>query len=463
MEVQTPVNREVLFLATNPPLSAARLTDFLTYFLSLPELSATQDSPIKTLSDTDIAPLISQYPVHTQTSFLELIQHITSGSINTRHPLFANQLFGQSDLLAAFAVFITSVMNCTLATHEMSPVFSKIERQVIQEVLTKVGLHNGEGLFVPGGSNANFLALVLALFHKIPHYKSKGLNGGTHYKLLVSDQAHYSYKKAAMACGLGEQSVIVVPSLPTGQIDPEQLLETAHKCHMRGEKIVFLGLTAGTTVTASYDDFETCVQIMAPFDTWIHVDGAYGGLAFYSEHHHGLMKGLADVDSFSHDYHKSGGVPLLNTMLVTRHRCLVEAFYAGGSYLFHGSDEVDLGIGSFECGKPPRGFIVWLMQQYYGKSYFGQRFDQLMANAALAESRIMAHPQLELVVPRQSINVCFRHKTIDTVELRETLLRQNKAHVNYSDLQCGNTHYGTIVRLPICSVEFDTNAFFDLL
>lgn len=76
------------------------------------------------------------------------------------------------------------------------------------------------GLFCPGGSASNLLAMVTARNKMYPSIKTKGyiprpFNPEAEYgklKVFTSAHCHYSIDKAALVLGLGTDSIVKVPT-----------------------------------------------------------------------------------------------------------------------------------------------------------------------------------------------------------------------------------------------------------
>lgn len=67
--------------------------------------------------------------------------------------------------------WLTDVLNASLYTYEVAPVFSLMENYVIKEMCRMIGTEWGDGLFCPGGSTANGIALNLARYKYSPEIK----------------------------------------------------------------------------------------------------------------------------------------------------------------------------------------------------------------------------------------------------------------------------------------------------
>lgn len=71
------------------------------------------------------------------------------------------------------AQWVTDSLNPSVYTYEVAPVFTLMERVIFKEFCRLVGYHNGDGLFCPGGSMSNGLAINIARYHYFPDVKVK--------------------------------------------------------------------------------------------------------------------------------------------------------------------------------------------------------------------------------------------------------------------------------------------------
>ena len=71
-------------------------------------------------------------------------------------------------------------------TYEMSPVSTLMEIELVKKMSSLVGYENGGGIFVPGGSNGNLLAMLAARQKKAPETMKKGLFKSPELTLFVS-------------------------------------------------------------------------------------------------------------------------------------------------------------------------------------------------------------------------------------------------------------------------------------
>lgn len=62
--------------------------------------------------------------------------------------------------------WLTDALNASVYTYEVAPVFTLMEDALIKEVCRMVGPSWHDGIFCPGGSTANGMAINLARFNK---------------------------------------------------------------------------------------------------------------------------------------------------------------------------------------------------------------------------------------------------------------------------------------------------------
>jgi len=80
-------------------------------------------------------------------------------------------------LPAVMAEMMTAVLNNTMHTYKSAGIHILIEKEVIKFLLKKVGYKDGDGIFSPGGSLTNMIALVIARNAKYASIKKSGIAG----------------------------------------------------------------------------------------------------------------------------------------------------------------------------------------------------------------------------------------------------------------------------------------------
>ena len=137
----------------------------------------------------------------------------------------------------------------------MAQAGTQIERQVIRWLCASVGWsHDADGVLTSGGSLGNLTALLAARNHATQGAAwRQGLRAGPPLALLVSDQAHYSVARTAGVLGLGEESLVTIPTDNCFRLDVSALDRLYRQTVQQGKKVVAVVGSAGTTATGSFD------------------------------------------------------------------------------------------------------------------------------------------------------------------------------------------------------------------
>ena len=370
-----------------------------------------------------------------------LFQVIQRQSVSTYSPYFMNQLFSGVSAQMLMAEELAVRTKSTLATYEASPLFTTIENEVISSLVALIGWKEGQGIGVPGGSAANFMAIHCARQRMFPQAKLEGCDGRK-LVVFVSQDAHYSFKKACAALGIGTNQVISVKADEQGKMIPKEL-EISIKTKISEGKIPLLvAATAGTTVTGAFDSIVEIYKICRGHQLWLHIDGAWGGPAMFSDKLKHLVSGMELSDSFTFDAHKLIGANLTSSFFLTKHQnILVEANdVSGGEYLFHFDDlSQDLGKKSWQCGRKADALSFWAIWKSLGTQGIGLFIDRLLDLKNEILAWIATQPRLELVANPEYLNICVRIHPADNLKnpdwskvVREKLIHKNLAFVNYS-------------------------------
>jgi len=394
------------------------------------------------------------------------IELYLKNSVRTSHPLYFNQLNGGLQLPSFIGDIISALSNTTMATYEVSPVASLMEKELIKKVNYAIGWEMGEGIMTSGGSNSNLQALLCARQKFFPEFKAEGLSNAK-LAVFVSSQAHYSFGKALNILGFGTSNLFLVEADEQGRMIPEALKSAISGARIKGYLPLFIGATSGTTVYGAFDPLQAIAKIAREENLWLHVDGAWGGIVLFSEKYRQLIAGVDRADSFCWDAHKTLGAPLMSSFFTTKHKGILKdtnGLETGGEYIFHGyADEVlDSGTQSLQCGRRVDALKVWLLWKFYGDQGLDDFIDSRFALAKYATETIINHPELELLHQPEYLNICFIVKNFDTKELRKKLIQEGKTMVNYSHGPNGERFFRLVVHNSQTSKE-SLDQFFNLL
>jgi glutamate/tyrosine decarboxylase-like PLP-dependent enzyme len=392
-----------------------------------------------------------------------MMNSVRDHSVTTHSPYFMNQLFAGVLPQMLLAEDLISQTKTTMATFEASPTFSNIELEVIKSLGQIIGWNKGstDGVGVPGGSAANFMAVHCARQKKFPEIKKTGMNGAR-LRIFTSTEAHYSFKKACAALGLGTDNLITVPVNSKGCMSPEKLDALIAKSLSEGFIPLMVNATAGTTVLGAFDPIDQLAIVCKKYDLWLHVDAAWGGPALFTEKSKYLTRGIELADSVTFDAHKLFGASLTCSFFLTQHQgLLLEANdVSGGDYLFHSDDpNIDRGKFSWQCGRRAEAVSFWTIWKSLGTKGLGDFVDRLTNIRDDILPWIETQPRLELVSEPTYLNICLRVKPpsskINTPDwskvVRESLKEKNLAMVNYS-----SDSKGSFLRLILAHPNMQT-------
>lgn len=395
-----------------------------------------------------------------------LLNQVQDSSISTHSPYFMNQLFSGVSPQMLMSEELIAQTRTTLATQEASPVFSRIEEEVVSSLGSLIGWpsENHDGVNVPGGSAANFMAIHCARQKMFPEIKKNGLTSHR-LRIYVSDQAHYSFKKGAAALGIGTDNVVAVGSDEEGRMMIDLLERQIEKDLINGNTPLIVVATAGTTVLGSFDFIDKISKVCKSYSIWLHVDGAWGSPALFSKKSRYLVNGIDLADSVTFDAHKLFGASLTCSFFLTQHRGLLQEAndVSGGDYLFHPNKmSIDRGKLSWQCGRGADAVSFWTIWKSYGTQGLGDLVDRLIEIRQQTQNWIQNQPRLELVAEPVFLNLCVRvNPPVGQTEIeagqwsknvRDCLIKDNLAMVNYSEN--GN---GTFLRLIFAhpNLEFE--------
>lgn len=394
-----------------------------------------------------------------------LLSEIRKKSISVDSPYFMNQLFSGVSPQMLLANEIITQTKTTLATQEASPVFSQVENEVVKSLCTQIGWNStqSEGVVVPGGSSANFMAIHCAKQKYFPEMKTKGLQNKI-CKVYVSADAHYSFKKAAAVLGIGTDHVTAIAVDDRGRMQPDLLEQAISADKSAGYTPLLICATAGTTVYGAFDPIDQLAVISKKHDLWLHVDGAWGGPAIFTKSLAHLIKGIELADSVTFDAHKLFGAAMTSSYFLTQHKGILLSAndVSGADYLFHdNNEEIDRGKMSWQCGRGADAFSFWTIWKSLGTEGLGQFVDRLLAIRQEVESYIQKEPRLNILGTPEYLNLCVRvtppsdklHAAADWAKLvREQLKTEQKVFVNFS-----TDKQGTFLRLILSHPETEAH------
>lgn len=393
----------------------------------------------------------------------QALNRISENAVSTHSPFFMNQLFSGIFPESMAAETVASRLRTTMATFEASPTFTAIELEIVEKLGELIGWPSGarDGIGVPGGSAANFMAVHCARQKRVPEFRKRG-SQGERFKIYSSSAAHYSLQKACLATGLGTDALTQVSVDARGRMNPEELSRLIELDINRGHIPLMVCATAGTTVLGAFDPIDSLADICERFAVWLHVDGAWGGPALFAEKARGLVKGIERADSMTFDAHKLFGASLTTSFFLTKQQGILLAAndVAGGEYIFHSNEVVqDRGRMSWQCGRGPDALSFWTVWKNNGTAGLGKFVEHLFDIRNECVEWIKSVPRLKLIAEPEYLNICVRIEAPTgstdanwSMKVREELKSQNIAFVNFS-----SDENGSFLRLILANPKISTS------
>src|ERR1700722_1901999 len=332
--------------------------------------------------------------------------------------------------IGVMAEALVAALNPQLATVKRSQLASKIEHETIRWMGERVGWP-GEfnGTFTSGGNEANFSGMALGLAWKFPAVIEEGVAAiGAQPVLYASAEAHHSIDKSAGLLGMGRKALRRIAVNEQVQLNPEILGETIARDLASGKKPFCVIATAGTTNTGAIDDLVALSAICRRFDLWLHVDGAYGGAAIFSDQHRMLLCGIELADSITIDPHKWMAMPLAAGVILTRHPAMLErAFAVAAPYMPKAAEAkgLDNSLISTQWTRRMNSLKLWLTLRVHGRKAYEEHIDGQLNLAKSFVAWLRASEHFELSAPQTLPIVAFRFKgaTLSPEELSEVHAR----------------------------------------
>ncbi|REL28376.1 putative pyridoxal-dependent aspartate 1-decarboxylase [Thalassotalea euphylliae] len=376
---------------------------------------------------------IPEQPAFVSDHTHHLLDKLVSRSVHTSSPSFIGHM---TSALPHFLLPLSKLMvglNQNLVKIETSKAFTPLERQVLgmmhrlvyqdSDDFYQSWMHSANhslGAFCSGGTVANLTALWVArnnmlkpdgdfkgvaregLYSALKHYGYDGL------AILVSDRGHYSLKKSADVLGLGQDSVIAIPTDEYNRIDCQQLAAKCQALADQNIRVLSIIGVAGTTETGNIDPLAEMAAIAKQFNCHFHVDAAWGGATLLSNKYRGLLAGIEQADSVTIDAHKQMYVPMGAGLVVFKNPSSVAAIEHHAEYILRKGSK-DLGSHTLEGSRPGMAMLVYASLHIISRPGYELLINQAIEKAKYFANIIKAHNEFELVTEPELCLLTYRY------------------------------------------------------
>lgn len=410
------------------------IADYLENSEQYPVLSRSQPGEIK--AQLPASPPVEPESLDRMMADFQAI--ILPGITHWNHPHFYAYFSNTGSAPGILAEMLIAALNVNGMLWRTSPAATELEEVTLDWLRQLLGLGEGwEGVIMDGASMSSLTAIAAA------REAIEGLDVRTKgmaradvppLRLYISEQTHSSLEKGAMVLGIGQENVVKIPVDAQNGMDVAALATAVSRDIAEGKRPFFVCATIGTTSATGVDPVPAIADIARQYGLWLHVDGAYGGMAAIVPEKQHLLTGVDRADSLIVNPHKWLFTPLdLSAFYTRRPEVLKRAFSLLPEYLRSAEtdanavrDYMDYGV---QLGRRFRALKLWFVLRAYGQAGLIARLREHMRLAALFGSWVDASPDFERMAPIVFSTVCFRAHP-QGLDDEETLNKYNEDLMN---------------------------------
>jgi glutamate/tyrosine decarboxylase-like PLP-dependent enzyme len=392
-----------------------RLIDHVNqYFASLPDRRVQLPADQRTYGVlNDPLPEIGEDPI-------SVLDNIFGEMVDHGFHVPAANYFGLMNPTPTYMGFLAealvAALNPQLATLARSQLASKIELETIRWMAERVGwAKDFGGTFTSGGNEANFSGMALALASRFPDAIDEGVSSiGGQAIAYASTESHHSLDKSAGLLGIGRKGLKRIAVNEQLQLDSAKLERAIEEDRHSGRMPFCVVATAGTTSSGIVDDLAAVADVCRRHQLWLHVDGAYGASAVFSDKHRNLVRGIELADSITIDPHKWLAVPFAAGVILTRHpKALEQAFSVASPYMPRaaGARLPDNARISTQWTRRMNSLKLWLTLRVHGRRAYEEHIDRQLQLARSFAAWVDQSESFALAAPTMLTIVNFRIKS----------------------------------------------------
>jgi aromatic-L-amino-acid decarboxylase len=343
---------------------------------------------------------------------------VVPGLTHWNHPGFLAYFASSSSAPGVLAEYVAAALSQNAMLWRTSPAGTELEERMVDWVRRFVGLPDTfRGVLQDTASASSFTALLAAREALGLEVRTRGMAGRTDVPPLtayVSEQAHSSLEKGAIAAGIGADNVRRVPVDDRYRMRPDALAELVAADLAEGRRPVMVGATVGTTSTASVDPVDAVSEVCAEHDVWLHVDAAYAGPAAALPEHRDRFAGWERADSVVLNPHKWMATPLDCSVLLFRNPEVFRASLAlKPAYLRTDETATDLMDFGLSLGRRFRSLKLWFLFRWHGAEGLRSMLRDHVTWAEEFAATVRDARGFALAAPPSFSTVCFRASAPD--------------------------------------------------
>jgi L-2,4-diaminobutyrate decarboxylase len=317
--------------------------------------------------------------------------------------------------------------NQSMDSWDQAPAATEVELHLMDFLAARIGFSNSaSGVMTSGGTASNVLGLTLARSWAASKIGVDVLKAGLPdeartWRILASDQAHFSVQRAAAQLGLGRDAVVTIATDSLGAMDISALDAVLEGLDANGLIPIAFVATAGTTDLGAIDPLEAIAQRARRLGAWLHVDAAVAGAFVMSDILRPRLRGLALADSVTIDFHKLWWQPFNASALVVSDVTRFDLLRVRSNYLDRGDElegMVNLVGRSLDTSRRFDAAKVVASLRTIGQRAFAAMLEHLVELNVYAAQSIDARDDFELVAPASTVSCVFDAPGYDDADLR---------------------------------------------
>lgn len=329
------------------------------------------------------------------------------------HPNFHGLFSTSTSSVGVFGEMLSAAFDMKAMLWRTSPASTELELVVLDWLRQMMNLpEEFKGVIYDTASISTLHAIAMAREKLNLGIRENGMSGRTDLPLLrvyCSEQTHNSIDKAVILLGLGQKSLVKIPTNERFEMDVEKLREAISDDLSAGHLPICVIPTVGTTSSSSVDNVEKCADICERNNLWLHVDTAYAGSAAIVPEFQHYFREMERADSIVTNPHKWLFTPFdLSVLYVKDLDLLKQTFSLVAEYLKVTetvTNQMDYGI---QLGRRFRSLKLWFVMRYFGQEGLIARLREHCRLARLFANWVDDSEDFEMLAPVPFALVCFR-------------------------------------------------------